>query len=297
MYCVLLYTPTEKDVQYVMDCWAKVKFFYYNCKNLIVPSQFSQTTDISLYRRKAYCVALDLLHFEKRWWLGRCEIPQAPAIEAFLRSLNHDVDLGIFETKELGLEKETFLKIVNIMATFCRQIILNKKDFKTIDLRQYESNITVENLGMGVAEMWRGVPDAQFRGYHTTDENDVALLAGTSTDTDDGSNGMTAAIEGKVKINKDNLPQLVKTCVVASFVENNLHPLLNPMVPTIIMDTTKAQIALYCVKNDILMISECFKWRDGTCFNRAGLFLLWGMINHRYEIVMLSNLVCIEYID
>ena len=35
-------------------------------------------------------------------------------------------------------------------------------------------------------------------------------------------------------------------CVVAAFIEHNIHPALNSMVPSIIIDTCQAQVALYC---------------------------------------------------
>ena len=82
------------------------------------------------------------------------------------------------------------------------------------------------------------------------------------------------------------LPQLVKTAVVAAFIESNLHPKLSTMVPTILIDTSNAIIALYCTKHDLLFISDTFSWQDGDKFNLGGITFLWAMINHRYEIVM-----------
>ena len=55
------------------------------------------------------------------------------------------------------------------------------------------------------------------------------------------------------------------------------------MVPAIIIDTCQVRIALYCVKKDVLMISEKFHWRKGKNFNINGFSVLWAMINHRYK--------------
>ena len=90
-----------------------------------------------------------------------------------------------------------------------------------------------------------------------------------------------------MKINKKNLGQLVKTIVVASFIENNLHPELSAMVPAILLDTSKAVVALYCAEHDLLLLSETFNWRNKTCFSIPGVSLLWAMFNHRYEVVTL----------
>lgn len=88
--------------------------------------------------------------------------------------------------------------------------------------------------------------------------------------------------EAKLKVDvKKHLPQLVKTCVMSSFIQGNLHPHLNTMVPTIIMATEKAMVALYCSKHDLLLVSNLFNWRDSDKFNVTGFTFLWAMINHR----------------
>ena len=74
-----------------------------------------------------------------------------------------------------------------------------------------------------------------------------------------------------MEIKKKYLPQLVKTAVVTAFIESNLHPELNTMVPTIMIDTTHAVIALYCTKHDLLFISDKFSWRIDDKFNLSGI--------------------------
>ena len=53
-------------------------------------------------------------------------------------------------------------------------------------------------------------------------------------------------------------------CVVASFVEANLHPELSSMVPP---GCVEAMVALYCARKDILLVSEVFNWRCDDNFN------------------------------
>ena len=71
--------------------------------------------------------------------------------------------------------------------------------------------------------------------------------------------------------------------------------LANTMVPTILVYTEKAMVALYCVKHDLLLVSYIFYWRDDK-FNMPGITILWAMINHKYEIVKFKP-VYIEYIQ
>jgi len=54
---------------------------------------------------------------------------------------------------------------------------------------------------------------------------------------------------------------------VSSFIEANLHPGLNSLVPAILIDSEKAMVALYCAKSDVLLVSKIFYWRDDDKFN------------------------------
>jgi len=148
---------------------------------------------------------------------------------------------------------------------------------------------------MGMAETWRGIPNSRLRGISL--ESDVPLLAG-STPQDSGSNGTTAVCEAKLKIDKKkNLIQIVKACVVSSFIEANLHPGLNSSVPAILIDSEKAMVALYCAKSDVLLVRKIFYWRDNDKFNVAGITFLWAMINHRYNKVIFLTLCTLNISD
>ena len=131
-----------------------------------------------------------------------------------------------------------------------------------------------------------GVPDGRLRGNAL--DGDIPIVSVHKQCESSGSNGNTTVCEAKLKISKKNLPQLIKTCVVSSFIERNLHPGLNSMVPAILMDTEKAIVALYCVETDLLLVSDAFKWNDGNTLNMSGITFLWAMINHRYENIIFS---------
>ena len=59
--------------------------------------------------------------------------------------------------------------------------------------------MTVEHLGMGVLETWRGIPDARLRGSAL--DIDMPMLRGIEQSGDSGSNGTTTVCEAKLKIN------------------------------------------------------------------------------------------------
>ena len=171
---------------------------------------------------------------------------------------------------------------------FCSKILVDadKYEEEVQDINN-TGRISCSYLGMGVAETWRGVPDGQSRGI--TLENDIPLLLchGSGAAQDDGSNGISTVCKAKLKIHKQkHLPQVVKTCVVSSFVEANLHPKLNTMVPTILLDTTNALVVLYCSRHNLILISDIFCWREEDRFCKPGVTFLWAMINHRYEILI-----------
>ena len=55
---------------------------------------------------------------------------------------------------------------------------------------------------------------------------------------------------------------MIKVCVISSFIENNVHPRLNPLAPIIANDPENARIYLYNAQKDVLLISKEFQWMD-----------------------------------
>ena len=173
------------------------------------------------------------------------------------------------------------------MKFFCSKVTLSSLSYNNDDLDIKDDKIVLDDLGMGVAEMWRGIPDGRLRGSALY--ADIPIISGHKQRESSGSNGTSVVCEAKLKISKRNLPQLIKTCVVSSFIEKNLHPGLNSMVPTILLDTEKAIVVLYCAENDLLLVSDAFRWKDDNTLNMSGITFLWAMINHRYEDMYLVN--------
>ena len=193
--------------------------------------------------------------------------------------------------QKFSCEKDAYLAVVSdAFSKFCTEIKLSNREYNVQDVKNHNctKNVSIAPLGMGAPITWRGAPDACLRGFRalddgTSQDNEVPVMYGRSGVLDmEESNSTNTVCEAKLQIKKYHKPQLVKMCVVAAFVERNLHSALNPMIPSIIIDTCQAQVALYCAESDVLMISEEFNWRRGPKFDIGGISLLWTMINYRY---------------
>ena len=76
--------------------------------------------------------------------------------------------------------------------------------------------------------------------------------------------------------------QAIGIVVLSSFIENNLHLLLNSMVPCIFVNCKTVQVLLYDRHKDILFITEKVRFiKEGQVIPHAILFM-WLFINHRY---------------
>ena len=256
----------------------------YRCDSLSLPSTFSSPEGLKLRRMNTYSFLTDLLHFDGRWLKEQTNIRETPAVEALLGGIRENLDFSPM-INGFHSEKLAFLEIAKLLQCFCNNVTLSAMTYNESDLEEQglSDKFEVAHLGMGVMETWRGTPDSRMRGFSIC--TDVPFITGYEQ-SGVGSNGTSTVFEAKIEIKKKFFPQLVKTAVVTAFIENNLHPELNTMVPTILIDTTCAVIALYCTKHDLLFISDKFSWRNDDQFNVSGVTFLWAMINHRYDIVM-----------
>ena len=68
------------------------------------------------------------------------------------------------------------------------------------------------------------------------EEGDDTEIESNSDDTDSPSHGASTLVEAKARIGyASGLSQVVKTCVVSSFIEHSLYPKLQAMIPTILI--------------------------------------------------------------
>ena len=123
------------------------------------------------------------------------------------------------------------------------------------------------------------------------------------------SHGASTLVEAKVRIGwTSSLPQLVKTCVVSSFVEHSLYPQLQAMVPTILIGLRKFRVCLHrlilsisvflciCVNVSVFTLN-CVKYshHHSRKMSLPG-FIFWGRSDE--YIVCLDVCVCTcIYID
>ena len=250
--------------------------------------------DMSFDKIGAFCRANNLFSFEKEWFVDLdCPNVAKPAVKALLCAIEQEESLLSPLKEKYSIEKIFFVHVAGILSNFASQVKLSARTYSDEFVKGhcdkhplfYNERITCEHLGMGVMGLWRGKADCRLRGM--IGEHDVAILAkgmqpkspcsSPESSPTTESDGATVVCEGKLKLTsgREYWPQLVKTCVVSAFIEHNLHPSLNPVVPTILLDHEQARIAMYNSLNDVLMISDEFKWQEGgKKFSMPGVFLL-----------------------
>ena len=136
--------------------------------------------------------------------------------------------------------------------------------------------LQVDDIGLGSVHTWHGTPDARVRGtdvvWRRASENKIVVEDVVSEE--EGSDGATTEVEGKVLATEVNLVQAIATCVVASFTAKSRHPEKQTLVPIILIDKTQFCVCLYAFENDILPLHT----KGGL--SRSGMALLWLVINH-----------------
>ena len=75
--------------------------------------------------------------------------------------------------------------------------------------------------------------------------------------------------------------QFSAKAIVSLLIEYNLHPQLNPMIPSILINSQCFVIVLFDAQNDIPLISEEVTWRTQNTIKQSGLMLLWAVFHYR----------------
>lgn len=161
---------------------------------------------------------------------------------------------------------------------------------------------TLALLGVGSEQTWHGASEVRVRDCNimhvdspmledievisdTDDDDDTASTSGAKAiGTSDScpSPGSSVVFEGKLQMNiRKHVSQLSVSCVVNSFIENNLHPNLNPMVPSILFNKTAFRIGFYNCVEDVLLISEPRALTTNNGISKTAVLLLWLVVNHR----------------
>ena len=134
-------------------------------------------------------------------------------------------------------------------------------------------------IGIGDRRLWWGEPDACVRPLESDTPHSTVIVA---TMLDEDTDGESSQFEAKQQLTHAHLPQGVVTAIVHSFTQNNRHPGLNPMVPTVLINGRDFRIILYDCSKDVLLVSNSVEYREDSKMTPLGTLVLWLIINHRY---------------
>ena len=137
------------------------------------------------------------------------------------------------------------------------------------------------DLGIGCNHStWYGTVDGRLRGCSSSFTPLVTIGEDEDEDEDEHSDGSSFVMEIKTRIKQDS--QAIGSVVLSSFIEHNLHPSLNPLVPCILINCYTLKVFLYDCISDVLLISESIPFRNGDVVKEECILLLWLFVNHRY---------------
>ena len=132
-------------------------------------------------------------------------------------------------------------------------------------LGKYAGSIKAEHIGISSPKTWHGSPDAWVKGCN------VLLRSKDGEDREDeGSNSDSESDVTTGPVEMKNIDQAAGTCITSLFIECALHPRMNPLVPTILMDPNLVQICLYDCENDILLVSQAKNIGNKRGLSRTG---------------------------
>jgi hypothetical protein len=194
-----------------------------------------------------------------------------------------------------NLEKTTFPIIMNrLIIPLSHSVAVEKKYRKIV---KGENMLSYSFLGIGTSETLHGSPDARVRGFTMEDLDVISIPHDTSGSESDGG---TIAVDSKKQltyrstgtIHPGHLSQLVATNITASFTEHNLHPDLNSLIPTMMINTETVIVSLYDSVKDIWMISDPILLHDKQqhVFTKSTILFIWLFVNHRLFLSPLPSL-------
>ena len=181
------------------------------------------------------------------------------------------------EITSIALEDEVTREVVSkVLEPLTALITLERRRHRYWVEPEGNDKIIVGDLGMGTKEeTWYGTIDGCLRAT----SGEVPLISDPQDELE--TDGASTSLEMKRRAQK--LSQVIGTAVLSSFVGNNRHPELNPLVPCILLNCCTAQYVFYDCINDVLLISEKVDlFDDHNRVSGQAKFILWLIINHRY---------------
>ena len=151
-------------------------------------------------------------------------------------------------------EKVTVLDVCShILVPLCGEVLLEQRYHSSIPGGPSMPKLQCAYIGMGTVNTWHGTPDVRVRGTEVVCGKVTRESLVVDEDSDESadeshasSEGDTTTVEGKVMFSDANLPQVVGTCVVASFTHKSLHPNQQALVPTLLIDETQFRVTKMC---------------------------------------------------
>lgn len=248
IFCIFYLSCRYKSAtMYLSDCEAKS--LYYEIKDTqiwakTVVESFSPSQNFSNIELKMECKAAilldNLMHFESSILVNPSEYePERRASEMLLDVIRSKIIIDTDTAYERNLVLELMVKVIKYLTT-CSMLESRHKSYVKARQEVEGTNlgIIVKPLGIGSKERgketWYGSPDGRTRGVSpgvcdsSSSEVNVIGFDERPPETD----GCSSNIEFKLRVRK--LSQKFATAVVGSFTENNLHPNLNSLVPTLV---------------------------------------------------------------
>ena len=191
-------------------------------------------------------------------------------------------DLPTLQCSSSNLESSIFPEVVHrILAPLSRDVIVEKCYQSAFS---GSASITASFLGIGHVDTWHGQPDCRLRG-RLFEDLDITHVNHVFDSDGSGTEGDSMVVEAKKDIKRCNMPQLISLTVISSFVENNLHGDLNPLVPSLMINSSLIVVCLYDCVNDYLLLSDDISLYDmeeeSQIISKSTLLLIWILINHR----------------
>ena len=201
-----------------------------------------------------------------------------------------------------GASESEAAMFYNVMTDFVQELgrVTLNRDYKRFFPDDYtprgitdtsaSGRVMYGPIGIGERGVWWGEPDACVRPLNSDDHDpsDSPVVVATSCKAE--SDGESSQFEAKKEIERAHLPQAIAIAIVHSFTQSNRHPMLNPMVPTVLINGNKFQIILYDCHTDVLLVSSIVEYKINNRITTLGTLILWNIINHRYLCVCVSTL-------
>ena len=110
-------------------------------------------------------------------------------------------------------------------------------------------------------------------------------MIATNTENYTSSDGDSIVVEVETTFKQQDISQLIVLGIISSFTEHKLHPTLNSMVPSLLINSSTIVVCLYDCTSDILLLTEQVQFVDldetPPKMNLPAIWLLWLMIHHR----------------